>query len=198
MGFHFDQTRCIGCYTCIVACKDWHDVEAGPANWIRVPAVEKGKFPDLYLGYLFLTCFHCASPPCVKACPVGAIIKRTEDGIVVVDREACVGGERCKFACRKACPYRAPQFGAEANPKMQKCNLCLERLKDGKKPICVDACLTRALLAGPLEELKAELGDIREAEGFVYSTKAAPSIIFKPKPETPEDQAGGPVKSGRK
>ena len=42
MGFYFDQTLCTGCYTCIVACKDWHDVPAGPASWMRLKTVEKG------------------------------------------------------------------------------------------------------------------------------------------------------------
>jgi len=181
LGFYFDQSRCTGCDTCIVACKDWHDVEAGPASWIKVTAVEKGRFPDLSLSYLFITCFHCADAPCIKACPVSAITKREQDGIVIVDREVCLGGEECKFACRKACPYHAPQFGAEPNAKMQKCDLCLDRWAEKKKPICVGSCPMRALDAGPLEELKAKYGDVREAEGFVYAGKVIPSIVFKPK-----------------
>jgi len=49
MGFYFDQTRCTGCFTCVVACKDWHDVPPGPASWMRVTTVEKGKYPDLFV-----------------------------------------------------------------------------------------------------------------------------------------------------
>ncbi len=181
MGFYIDQSRCTGCYTCVVACKDWHDIPAGPASWIRVTAIEKGKFPELSLSYLPIPCLHCAVPICAEACPVSAIIKRAEDGIVIVDREVCVGGEECKFACRKACPYDVPQFGAEPNPKMQRCDLCLERWQENKKPICVDACLMRAIDAGPLDELKAKHGDSIEAEGFLYSKRVMPSIVFKPK-----------------
>ena len=180
-GFYFDQTRCTGCYTCIVACKDWHDIPAGPASWVHITATEKGTFPDVSLSYLFSSCLHCAEPICIKACPVDAITKRQEDGIVVVDREVCIGGEKCKFACRTACPYDVPQFEAEPNPKMQKCDLCLERWSENKKPICVDACPMRALDAGPLDELKAEYGDTQTAEGFVYSKKVIPSIVYKPK-----------------
>jgi len=64
---------------------------------------------------------------------------------------------------------------------MQKCDLCLDRLEEGKKPICVEACPLRALDAGAMEELQAKYGDIRDAEGFGYSEKLIPSIVFKPK-----------------
>ncbi|MFC2022201.1 4Fe-4S dicluster domain-containing protein [Chloroflexota bacterium] len=183
LGFYFDQTRCTDCFTCVVACKDWHDVPAGPASWIRVIALEKGEYPDLFVAFLATTCYHCLEPKCVPACPVNAITKRKQDGIVIVDGEACLGREQCQL-CLEACPYDAPQFGAEANAKMQKCDLCVERQEEGKKPICVDACPMRALDSGPIEELRARYGDIREAEGFVHSEDLVPSIIFKPKKDT--------------
>jgi len=183
IGLYFDQTRCTGCYTCIVACKDWHDVPAGPASWIKVKTVEKGKCPDLFVAFLPAACYHCLEPACVDACPANAITKRKEDGIVEVDREACLGRDNCQ-SCLEACPYDAPQFGAEENAKMQKCDLCIERWAEDKKPICVDACPMRALDAGPLEELRAKYGDSREAESFVYSEKLIPSITFKPKKDT--------------
>ena len=91
MGFYFDQTRCTGCFTCIVACKDWNDVDAGPASWRRVTTIEKGKYPDLFVAFLSVACHHCVKPSCVSACPVNAITKREQDGVVVVDREACLG-----------------------------------------------------------------------------------------------------------
>ncbi len=143
-------------------------MEPGPASWIRVTAIEKGKFPDLSLSCLFTACLHCADPICAKACPVNAITKREEDGVVIVDGEVCLGGEKCRFACQKACPYSVPQFGLGPNPKMQKCDLCIDKWAENKKPVCIEACPMRALDAGPLEELKARCGDNREAEGFVY------------------------------
>ena len=114
-------------------------------------------------------------------CPVNAITKRSEDGIVVVDREACLGNDSCAAFCREGCTYDVPAFGPEPGAKMQKCDLCLERWAEGKEPICVEACPSRALDAGPLDELKAKYGNIREAEGFIYSEETKPSIIFKPK-----------------
>ena len=100
---------------------------------------------------------------------------------MVVDREACLGKLGCDGVCQMACPYDIPQLGAEPDSKMQKCDLCLERWTEKKKPICVDACPMRALDAGPLDELKAKYGDIRETEGFAYSDEVMPSIVFKQK-----------------
>lgn len=191
MGFYFDQTRCTGCYACAVACKDWHDIDAGPVNWMRVHIIENGKFPNLSAAYLASPCYHCANPPCVLACPVDAITQRESDGIVVVDQEKCLGNRECRTLCLNACPWEAPQFGPEEDAKIQKCDLCLERLERGQQPICVEACPMYALDAGPLDKLKAKYGDAVEAEGFSYSARFKPSVTFKPKrfkqqPEPPE------------
>jgi anaerobic dimethyl sulfoxide reductase subunit B (iron-sulfur subunit) len=179
-GFYFDQTRCTGCFTCVVACKDWHDVPAGPASWVRVTTIEKGKCPDVFVAFLAAACYHCPKPACVDACPASSITKRKQDGIVVVDREACLERDKCQL-CLESCTYDAPQFGAEENAKMQKCDLCIKRLLTGLKPICVAACPMRALDVGPIDELIRKYGEVREAEGFVYSPKVKPSIIFKAK-----------------
>lgn len=180
MGFYFDQSRCVGCYTCVIACKDWHDVPAGQASWIRVLTIEKGKYPDVSVDFMFVPCLHCIEAPCLPACPAGAITKKAENGVMVVDRRACLGKDTCTI-CKGICPYDSPQFGAENNAKMQMCNFCLDRLKENKDPICVGACPLRALDAGPLDELKTQYGSVREAEGFVYSPEAKPSIVLKPK-----------------
>lgn len=182
LAFYFDQTRCTGCYTCVVACKDWHDIPAGPASWMRVRTIERGEYPDLFLAYLCHHCYHCAEPACVPACPQGAISKREEDGIVIVDGDACLGRDKCRM-CLDACPYGAPQFGDEDNARMQKCDLCLDRWAEGKKPVCVEGCPMRALDAGPIEEMEAKYGSIREAEGLEYDEKLRPSVIYKPKPQ---------------
>ena len=184
LGFYFDQTLCVNCRTCVVACKDWHDVPAGPASYVRIVTTELGKYPDVAVCSMFASCYHCAEPACVAACPADAITKRAEDGVVVVDRKACQGRDRCDM-CKQACPYDAPQFGAEENAKMQKCDFCLDRLAEGKQPICVGACIMHALDAGPIEELKAKYGDVSQAEGFTPSAVMIPSITFKPK-KTPK------------
>ena len=184
LGFYFDQTRCTGCGACGVACKDWHDLPAGSRDWRRILYSEKGKFPDVFVSYLVAPCYHCLEAVCIPACPAGAISKRDEDGIVVVDGEACLGNVDCDVECLKACPYDAPQFGPEPGARMSKCDFCLERWLDGRLPVCVEACPTRALDAGALEDMIARYGDIREADGFAYAGEARPAVVFKPKRPT--------------
>lgn len=179
MAFYLDQTRCTGCFTCVVACKDWNDVPPGLAAWRKVKTLEKGRYPELFVAHLPTSCYHCAKPACVKACPVGAITKRAADGVVLVDREACLGHDNCDM-CLQVCPYESPQFGDEPNAKMQMCNFCVDRLEESKQPICVAACPLRALEAGPLDELRLKYPAI-DAEGFAYEAKVAPSVAFKPK-----------------
>ena len=183
LAFYFDQTRCISCCTCVIACKDWHDVPAGPASWRRVETIERGEYPDVFVAFFSTSCYHCAEPACAAACPENAITKRSEDGIVIVNREACIGKDNCGF-CLEACPYDAPQFEDETNAKMQKCDLCVDRWAEGKPPICVAGCPTRALDAGPIEEMESKYGKIHEAVSFIYSENLKPSVIFKPKPES--------------
>jgi anaerobic dimethyl sulfoxide reductase subunit B (iron-sulfur subunit) len=179
-GIYFDQTRCMGCFTCVVACRDWHDVPAGPASFIRLTTVEKGRYPDLFVAFLPTFCYHCQNPACVEACPVCAVTKRDADGIVTVDAEACQGKDSCGL-CLEACPYKAPQFTDEEDAKMQKCDLCLDRLAMDKKPICVSGCPMRALDAGPIDELKAKYNAVGDAENFTYREDLKPSVAFKPK-----------------
>lgn len=95
---------------------------------------------------------HCVEPVCVDACPEGAISKRVEDGVVVVDREKCIG---CK-SCLDACPFDAPAFGSDG--KMQKCDMCIDEIDfQLDSPPCVATCPTEALLFGKMngQEKKA-------------------------------------------
>lgn len=182
LGFYFDQSRCSGCFTCIVACKDWHDIPAGPTSRIRVFTMEQGQFPNISVNFLISTCYHCLEPPCVTACPSGAIRKLEENGIVFVDREVCFGLESCGGLCRTACPYAIPQFGLDANAKMEKCDMCMDRWIESKRPVCVEACPMRALDAGPLDELRLKykcVAEMGKAVGFTFYETIKPSIELK-------------------
>lgn len=95
LGFYFDQTRCTGCFACSIACKDWHDIPAGPARWMRILYQEEGNYPDVFVSHMATPCYHCAQPVCSFVCPNDAITKRDEDGIVTVDREKCRGEKPC-------------------------------------------------------------------------------------------------------
>ena len=180
MAFYFDQSRCIGCYACSIACKDWNNIAAGPALWRRVTAREWGAYPDVFLAYLSLSCSHCARPACADACPVNAITKNENNGVMAVNQEECLGYDACG-ACKKACPYAVPQFSEEENAKMQMCTFCSDRLADNKKPACVDSCPVRALDAGPIDELNNKYSSIKEVPGFACSETTNPSIIFRPR-----------------
>lgn len=83
--------------------------------------------------------------------------------------------------CKDVCPYQAPQFIKEVKAKMEKCNYCVDRIDEGKIPICVEACYTRAIDSGTMEDLKKQYGSIQETTGFVFSKPAQPAVVFKPK-----------------
>jgi anaerobic dimethyl sulfoxide reductase subunit B (iron-sulfur subunit) len=105
-----------------------------------VENIWEGVYPEVKCKSASISCMHCLEPPCLEVCPVEAISKRPEDGIVVVDRAACISCE----SCSEACPYDVPQFGdGEA---MQKCDMCVnERTSDTEAPPCVATCPTEAL-----------------------------------------------------
>ena len=83
--------------------------------------------------------------------------------------------------CKDVCPYGAPQFADEEKAKMQKCDYCLDRFAENRKPICVEACPVRALDSGELDELRAKYGDISDARGLVYSPVVQPAFVARPK-----------------
>lgn len=180
LAFFFDQSRCSGCLTCVIACRQWHSLDHEAMSWRRVETIEDGIFPDLKVSFLSLTCLHCQNPLCASICPVMAIFKREKDGIVLVDSGKCLGAENCGF-CQEVCPYRIPQFNPGHDFRMEKCNLCFDRLDHGKQPICVDACPMHALEVAPLDELSRRHGRGEEIDGFNFSKEANPSILLKRK-----------------
>lgn len=97
-GYTVDLERCVGCQSCVIACK----VENGtPLNifWMRVLESEE----EAGRAFIPVRCNHCSTPPCVTACPTGAFVQR-DDGIVFIRNDACIGS----MACLTACPYDVP------------------------------------------------------------------------------------------
>lgn len=143
----WDAGRCIGCRTCVIACKAENNLERG--SWMRVltrgganadsPA---GTYPALSLAWQPDACRHCRKPPCREACPSEAVYKRP-DGIVLIDREKCTG---CRV-CADACPYDAIRFDP-GEGYAQKCTLCSHRIDQGLAPFCVKECICGALRLG--------------------------------------------------
>jgi formate dehydrogenase iron-sulfur subunit len=161
MGVLVDTTRCVGCRTCEQACAEAHNLPVPDINdtsvfekmrqtsetqWEVVNSFKTQK------GEIFAKkqCMHCNQPACVAACPVKAMEKR-EEGPVTWDTN-CMG---CRY-CMVSCPFDIPKFEHSAAPKLQKCNLCWERLKKGEKPACVEACPAEALTFGPRRDLILE------------------------------------------
>lgn len=162
-GFLIDLSRCTGCNACVVACKQWHQIEPGPVKWIRVYQWEKANFPDIDLRVLPIMCFHCERPLCAEACPNNAISKESTFGAVLVDPDKCTGQRKCWDAC----PFGTPQFHSDApGERMTKCNMCIDRLERGLHPICVLSCSLRALEFGPLDELVTRYCDHEEANAY--------------------------------
>lgn len=175
-GFFFDQSRCYGCQACSVACKDWNDIKPGPEKWMSVYDWETGVFPDMRINILAFPCGHCENPVCMSNCPNGAIFKEDTYGAVLVDEDKCTG-ER---DCYEACPYGAPSFASdEPTTKMTKCTMCIDRLEKGDKPICVMSCPMRAFDFGPIEELQATYGSLKQLPEMPDPALTNPNIVFK-------------------
>ena len=99
----------------------------------------------LVLCYLPRICNHCLNPACVAACPSGALYKRGEDGIVLIDQSRC----RAWRACVAACPYKKTFYNWAAG-KSEKCILCFPRVESGQAPACFHSCVGRIRYAGVL------------------------------------------------
>ncbi len=173
MGIEID--KCIGCNRCVEACKAENNVPNEPyyfRTWVERYTVLKGgetivervgadrgrpeeSYPDerdvVRTFFVPKLCNHCAHPPCVQVCPVGATFA-TRDGVVLVDSERCIG---CRY-CIQACPYGARFF----NPRTRtadKCSFCYHRVVKGLLPACVEVCPTQARIFGDLKSRASRL-----------------------------------------
>ena len=150
-GFLMDHRRCIGCHACTVACKAENDVPVGSfRTWVKY--TEVGRFPSVRRHFAILRCNHCTKAPCVTICPVTALDKREADGIVDIDRDACIG---CR-ACMQACPYDAIYLNEDSGA-VEKCHFCAHRVERGLEPACVIVCPEQAIVAGDLHDPTSKL-----------------------------------------
>ena len=191
-----DIEKCTGNGQCVRACKLENDVVDEPyffRTWVERyhvtledmdhPKVDSPNggidgFAEIYpdgKGKTFFVpklCNHCADSPCVQVCPVGATFI-TKDGVVLVDKDYCVG---CRY-CVQACPYGSRYIDPRTHTA-DKCTLCYHRITKGLKPACIEVCATGAR---QLADLKNPDDPIHE---FLLTHKVQvlrPQMATKPK-----------------
>ena len=152
-GVLFDVDKCNKCGRCLEACKirngTAYEIKSktfSPSNltdttWLSLR--EYGNAPYLY------RCFHCYSAVCSLVCPVEAHIV-TDYGAVVIQTDKCIGCGRCAAVCCYGVPRQGP------DRRYRKCDLCIDRISQGKRPACVEACPTGALKFGPIKQIYEE------------------------------------------
>jgi len=167
MAVLVDTTKCMGCRMCELACAKQNGLpepepkvdfsvprSTSATQWTAVSRYETSK------GTVSVKrqCMHCLTPACASACLTQAM-KKSEAGPVVWRENKCMG---CRY-CMISCPFDVPKFEYDkANPKVQKCQMCAERLLEGEKPACVANCPAGALTFGPRTEM------IDEANRRIY------------------------------
>ncbi len=169
-GILIDTTSCVGCQTCEELCAEAHGLPSPATNpdifdknrqtslekWSIIRGYETNGRDDIFVK---IQCMHCNQPACAAACPTKAMLK-TEQGPVIWRGNKCMG---CRF-CMISCPFDVPKFEYDShNPKIQKCNMCWDRLQKGEKPICVENCPGEALIYGKRIDL------IEEARKRIYN-----------------------------
>ena len=192
-----DKKRCIGCWSCSVACKLENNLP-DQAWWNTVitdggtnPMTPSGSYDDptnMTQNYTVFHCMHCDTPACVEVCPAGATWKDEETGIVMQDVEVCIGCE----ACLAACPYEGARTKLEEEPKwrvdfpvgavnapahiagkVEKCTMCAHRVLEGGIPACVEGCPGRAMFFGDLNDPESDVSKLlAEREYYVLNAEA--------------------------
>jgi DMSO reductase iron-sulfur subunit len=157
-GFVINMEHCIGCNACVVSCKAYNELEPNMKRR-KVRDIDENLVGSAIRCYISTACNHCEEPACMKSCPTGAYTK-DENGIVVHNQKVCIG---CKM-CAWACPYEAPTYNYEIN-KMDKCDMCKDRLAEGLEPWCVHSCPMDALSIVDMDEID-ESQYVRTVPGF--------------------------------
>jgi molybdopterin-containing oxidoreductase family iron-sulfur binding subunit len=172
-----DLKRCYGCFACVMACKVKNHTPPG-VFWSRVLMSERGEYPNSVRQALPVLCMHCEEPSCMEVCPTGATQKQ-DDGIVIIDKDKCMGCKYCIMACPYGARYSVEKWesyfpdGLELSPYEEfakreweskfgvgvatKCDFCRDRLAEGREPACVEACPAKARTFGDLDDRDSEI-----------------------------------------
>ncbi|MFZ0324106.1 MAG: 4Fe-4S dicluster domain-containing protein [Actinomycetes bacterium] len=185
--------KCIGCLQCEFACAVEHSTsKTGSKAWLEEPTPRTRVHvePGPLLGTAYPSrCRHCDPAPCQQVCPTSAITRDTEQNLVLVNPQTCINCAMCAMVC----PFDALTFhpmivGTGERTVALKCDGCVERVRRGETPACVEACKVGALVYGELNDLVAE-GRLTETGTVLAAVTAV---------QAAEDAAGdGPVASWR-
>ena len=179
----FDLSKCVGCYNCLMACKDeyvdncWLPYtdrqQKQGQKWIETVRHERGQVPHTDLCFLTKLCQHCDNAPCERAFPNA--VKKREDGIVLLDPEQAKGNKELV----KACPYGMISWNEELQ-SAQKCTMCAHLLDDGwKEPRCVQACPLRALSIVKCEDAQFETIIKNQSLKTITDGSNKPRVYYK-------------------
>jgi len=140
-----------------------------------------GQFENTFMMYLPRLCEHCLNPACVAACPSGAIYKREEDGIVLIDQDKCRGWRMCVSGC----PYKKIYYNWSSG-KSEKCIFCYPRIEAGQPTVCSETCVGRIRYLGVvlydadrIEQAAsvADEQDLYEAQLDIFLDPHDPAVI---------------------
>jgi anaerobic dimethyl sulfoxide reductase subunit B (iron-sulfur subunit) len=193
-AFFQDMQTCTGCKTCMIACRDKHNLPDG-VRWRRVVEFAGGEWQRLsdntlsqnvFAYYLSISCNHCQNAICVQSCPSKAMVQDAH-GIVAIDPEKCVGCQYCAWVC----PYSAPQLDQHLG-QMTKCDFCREELQRNQPPACVAACPTRALTFGERDSIGRKRGADVPIHPMPPAEITDPSLVLDPH----KDSCSGPKRTG--
>lgn len=150
----FDSTRCIGCGACYVACKQVNRLPPTGEDFLneKLSATSYTVVNQRNGRFVRRLCMHCENPTCVSVCPVAAL-EKTAEGPVIYHADRCMG---CRY-CMQACPFNVPTYEwNQTQPRIKKCTMCYERVKQGLPTACAEVCPTGATLFGNRDELIEE------------------------------------------
>ncbi|AKO99767.1 nitrate reductase, beta subunit (plasmid) [Marinovum algicola DG 898] len=159
-----------------------------------------GEYENTFMMYLPRLCEHCLNPTCVSSCPSGAIYKREEDGIVLIDQEKCRGWRMCVSGC----PYKKVYYNWSTG-KSEKCTLCYPRIESGNPTVCSETCVGRIRYLGvmlydadKIEEAASveNTQDLYDAQLGVFLDPNDPAVIEAARADgIPEDWIKGAQES---
>lgn len=153
-------------------------------NFDQIQKEIYGQFENTFMAYLPRLCEHCLNPACVAACPSGAIYKREEDGIVLIDQDKCRGWRMCVSAC----PYKKIYYNWQSG-KSEKCVFCYPRIESGEPTVCSETCVGRIRYLGVLlyDADRIESAASAEDEQDLYQSQL--NIFLDPNDEAVQAEA---------